>query len=267
MGTTGFRRIGTADTIARGSGILIPRSGTGGGGEYGTDITDDLRTFAITREPVAYRLVFTVSKVIFDNWFKLEGSNYRTPTPPEQASETEQASDSPSKPLEAFDRRVQKLLTAVKAKEELTRMAVFERGYGWAILVLGYIDSALTLGEPVSGSEQIQEIKAYGPPQISKVVEVTDREDPRFGLPKYYDIRLPGVAGDMRVHYTRVIHFATRLIDHDWKGKSVLDPVWDDLNVLRNIRWGMGQTMYRYGSGFPDITFTGAEKEDIESLH
>ncbi|MCJ7767864.1 DUF1073 domain-containing protein, partial [Candidatus Bathyarchaeota archaeon] len=53
-------------------------------------------------------------------------------------------------------------------------------------------------------------------------------------------------------------------IDHDYKGMSVLDPVWDDLVTLRNIRWGMGQTMYRYGSGFPDITFTGAEKADIE---
>jgi hypothetical protein len=65
------------------------------------------------------------------------------------------------------------------------------------------------------------------------------------------------------VHYTRVVHFASRLIDHDWKGKSVLDAVWDDLTVLRNIRWGMGQTMYRYGSGFPDITFTGAEDSEI----
>jgi len=41
--------------------------------------------------------------------------------------------------------------------------------------------------------------------------------------------------------------------------------VWDDIVTLRNIRWGMGQTMFRYGSGIPDITFTGAEQADIDS--
>jgi hypothetical protein len=261
MSHTGFRRIGTATTTPTGSGLLIPRSGTGGGGEYGADITDNLRTFAITREPVAYRLVFTISRMIFDNWFTLEGSNYRTPTPAE--TPTADASEE-TKEKKAFNNRVQKLLDKINAKEELTRMAIYERGYGYAIIVLGYADAALTLAEPISGTKELREIKAYGPPQISKVDEVKDKTDPRFGMPEYYYIkRLGELVEDMKVHYTRCIHFATRLIDHDWKGKSVLDDIWDDLNVLRNIRWGMGQTMYRYGSGFPDITFTGAEIDDI----
>jgi len=143
-------------------------------------------------------------------------------------------------------------------------MAIYERGYGWAIMLLGYEDAGETLAEPLVGQAKIREIKAYGPPQITKVDEVKDPEDPRFGLPEYYYIKHGLLVADLKVHYTRCIHFATRLVDHDWKGKSVLDDIWDDLNVLRNIRWGMGQTMYRYGSGFPDITFTGAEKEDIE---
>jgi len=72
MSATGFRRFGTADLATRGSAILMPRSGTGGvAGEYAADITDDVRTFAITREPVAHRIVFTVAHDIFDNWFEL----------------------------------------------------------------------------------------------------------------------------------------------------------------------------------------------------
>jgi len=219
-----------------------------------------MRTFAILREPVAYRVVFSISKAIFDNWFKLEGSNYRTPSTGE-ASESEK-----TKGNEAFDRRVQKLLDKINAKEELTRMAVFERGYGWAIIVLGYSDPAESLAEPLTSTANLQEIKAYGPPQISEIKEVTDPNDVRFGLPEYYMLTRSGTAGTLKIHYSRVIHFATRLIDHDWKGKSTLDAIWDDLTVLRNIRWGMGQTMYRYGSGFPDITFTGAELNDIEDF-
>ena len=147
-------------------------------------------------------------------------------------------------------------------------MSVFERAYGWAIIVLGYSDTGETLSSPLGTVTGLQEIKAYGPPQIT--ISDSDLEsDPnnlRFGQPKYYHIRRADkLQGDVKVHYTRVLHFANRLFSHDWMGQSVLDPIWDDLNVLRNIRWSMGQTMYRYGSGFPDITFTGAELDDINT--
>jgi len=242
------RSVGLATAIPSGSGMLIPRSGTGGGGEYGSEITDDLRTFAITREPVAYRVVFTVAHDIFDNWFtlKLEG-------------------DEKGEESKLFDKQIQNELTRLHAKEELSRMSVFERAYGWAIIVLGYEDSTESLAEPVKGNKALREIKAYGPTQVMRVDEVKDTSDPRYGLPKIYNIKQSGIASYLKVHHSRVIHFSTRLINHDWKGRSVLDPVWDDLTTLRNIRWGMGQTMYRYGSGFPDITFNNAEQEDIQA--
>ena len=247
MSSTGFRRIGLATVIPSGSGMLIPRSGTGGGGEYGAEITDDDRTFAVTREPVAHRVVFTVAHDIFDNWFelKLEG-------------------DEKGEESKVFDKQVQMELSRLKAKEELSRMSVFERAYGWAILVLGYEDSEESLVQPVKNAKLLREIKAYGPTQVMRVDEVKDTSDPRYGLPEIYNIKRSGIAAYLRVHHSRVIHFSTRLIGHDWKGKSTLDAIWDDLTTLRNIRWGMGQTMYRYGSGFPDVTFNNAELEDIE---
>ncbi len=47
---------------------------------------------------------------------------------------------------------------------------------------------------------------------------------------------------------------------------SVLEPVYDDLTVLRNIRWGLGQTIYRYGSGFPDVEVKGAKRKQLDDL-
>ena len=246
------RRIGTADVATSGTGILIPRSGTGGaGGEYGADITDELRTFAITREPVAHRVVFTVAHDIFDNWFEL-------------ALEGE---DNEEKNKE-FDKAVQTKLTRLKAKRELTLMSVFERAYGYAILVLGYKDEGKNLEEELVNPTDLIEIKAYGPPQIPKVVTVKDHNDPRYSLPLEYHIKQEGIAAHLHVHYSRVIHFATRRSYQtrraEWQGLSTLDPVWDDIVTLRNIRWGMGQAMFRWGSGVPDITFTGAEQEEID---
>ena len=243
----GLKRIGLATTIPRGRGIWIPRTGTsGGGGEFGAEILDEDRTFAITREPVAHRIVFTVAHDIYDNWFKLELEGREED--------------------EAFDKQVQTELSRLKAKREFMRMATFERCYGWAILVLGYEDASETLAEPLTNPVNLQDIKAYAPTQIPRVDEVKNRENPRYGLPEHYNIKRSGIASYLKVHHSRVIHFANRLINHDYQGLSVLDPVWDDLVTLRNIRWGMGQTMYRYGSGFPDITFTGAEKSDIDTF-
>jgi len=247
------KKIGTADVADTGTGLLIPRSGTGGaGGEYGADITDNFRTFAITREPVAHRAVFTVAHDIFDNWFELA----------HEGEEDEEKS-------KQFDKDIQTELTRLKAKREFTLMSVFERAYGYSILVLGYEDKTKDLSQEVTEPTALREIKAYGPPQIPKVITVKDKTDPRYGLPQIYHIKQPGIAAYLRVHYSRVIHFATRRTysssREEWQGLSVLDPVWDDIVTLRNIRWGMGQTMFRYGSGIPDITFTGAEQADIDS--
>ena len=242
----GLKRIGLATTVPTGRGIWIPQAGAGGGAEFGAQIHDEDRTFAITREPVAHRIVFTVAHDIFDNWFKLE----------REGKEQD----------ETFDKQVQTELSRLKAKRELMQMAVFERCYGWAILVLGYADTAESLAEPLTEPQSLEEISAYSPVQVARIDEVRDKEDPRYGLPEYYNVKRAGIASYLKIHYSRVIHFANRLIDSDYKGLSVLDPVWDDIVTLRNIRWGMGQTMYRYGSGFPDITFTGAEKSDIEDF-
>ena len=150
-----LKRIGLATQVPRGAGIYIPQVGTGGGGEYGATITDDLRTFAVTREPVAHRVVFTVAHDIFDNWFelKLEGD--------EEGTKSQQ-----------FDKQIQTDLLRLRAKRELTRMTVFERAYGWSILILGYKDEGEHLATPVKNATELVSVKAYSPTQIQRV----DRE-------------------------------------------------------------------------------------------
>jgi hypothetical protein len=99
-----------------------------------------------------------------------------------------------------FDLKVQQELTRIKAKPELMRMSVFERAYGWAILVLGYADTAERLLEPVTNPQALQDVKAYGPCQIQKVEEVTISADKRYGLPLYYYIKQAGLATPLKIH-------------------------------------------------------------------
>ena len=62
------RRVAT-ESAQTGPSIRIPYTTPALGAKYGEPITDPDRTFAIKREPVAHRIVFSVAHDIFDNWF------------------------------------------------------------------------------------------------------------------------------------------------------------------------------------------------------
>ena len=253
MSRVGGRRIGRATREE--SGIYLPRGGVGGGGQYGEKITKRNLTFAILREPVAHRVVCTVAKDIFDNFFTLE---------------LEGAKEEESK---AFDKLIQAELRRLRVKREATIMSVMERGYGMGIMVLGYQDDPKSLEEPLKKPTRLRQIKSYGTPQITRVEldkkeKVKGKPNPHYMLPEIYSIVRKGVTKRLRVHHSRVIHFATRYYDPNkaqWQGQSVLYDIWDDVVTLRNIRWSMGQTMFRYGGGFPVFTFTGAKRAEIQA--
>ena len=235
-----------AESAQAGPSIRIPYTDPRYGAQYGERILDDHRTFAIKRDPLAHRIVFSVAHDIFDKWFEVE--------------------DTAKKPDENFDQAVQAVLSDLKAKDVFTQMAVFERGYGWAIIVVGYEDEGETLADPVKNPQKIDDLWPYAPTDITSTREDKREDSERYGFPEFYFIKRLGIARRLKVQYSRVLHFATRLLDHPWKGLSVSDPIWDDLTTMRNVRWSMGQTLYRYGSGFPDITIEGATKKQIDDF-
>lgn len=68
-------------------------------------------TFAVKREPVAHRIVFTVAHDIYDNWFEVE---------PVEGEKEEK---------ETFNEAVQKVLFQLNAKDIFTQAAVYKRAY------------------------------------------------------------------------------------------------------------------------------------------
>jgi hypothetical protein len=204
--------------------------------------------FAIKREPIAKRLVFDVAHDVFDKWFKVE--------------------DVSEKPDPKFDQVVQKALADLNAKSVFSQMAAFERGFGWAIIAMTFVDYAEDASKPVKSPKGIEELFAYAGDlhfTVQSSDEDKDRKSSRYGLPVRYTMNEKG-ASQRKIHYTRVIHFATRLLDHLYKGESVLGCLYDDVTVSRNVRWGLGQTIYRIGGGFPDITYKGATKKELDDF-
>ncbi|MDH5482635.1 MAG: DUF1073 domain-containing protein [Candidatus Bathyarchaeota archaeon] len=216
--------------------------------KFGDPVTDADLLFAVKREPVAHRIVFQVAHDVFDNWFEVV--------------------EVAEKPDPEFDKAVQKVLSSLNAKAVFTQAAVFERLLGWSIVVIGFVDHGESLQSRVEKPQEIKDLAVYSPLTFTVQMsdEDKDKDSSRFGLPILYELSRGQGAEKTKVHYSRVIHFATRLLDHPYKGLSALQSVYDDLTVLRNVRWGMGQTMFRYGSGFPDIELQGATKKQLDDF-
>jgi hypothetical protein len=216
--------------------------------DFGQQIDLQDLLFAIKREPVANRLVFQVAHDVFDKWFKVE--------------------EVAEKPNPGFDREVQRVLAQLDAKSIFSQMAAFERGFGWAIIAMTFVDYGEDLSKPVKNPKEIRELFAYAGDlhfTVQNSEEDKDKKSSRYGLPVLYTLNEIS-ARQRKLHYSRAIHFATRLLDHNYKGLSILECLYDDLTVGRNVRWGLGQTIFRYGSGFPDVEVQGANRKDLDNL-
>jgi len=214
------------------------------------NVPDSVLKFTSEREPVVRWLVYWVAVDIYDNWYKVVD---------------------PGKPnSEALDDAVQRVLKQLKAKRELTRLATFDRRYGTAILLCAYTGMGdvgwetpiYTDDGEFIGDGKLLQITPYPWTKVNVVEENSDTSSIRFGLPEFYEVTR-GKGGATKVHWSRVIHSATRLDEESYKGVSVVLAVYDDATGFRNLRWAMYETMFRYGSGFPVFTFPWATKEEI----
>jgi hypothetical protein len=213
-------------------------------GLFGSKIDDRELLFAVQREPAAFRIVFGVAKDTLDNWFTIE------------------LVDKDDKG--AVNAAVQKELNRLQAKWKFIKLLTLKRLFGYSLLLKGYEDSAATLEAKVSDkTAKIAYIEPYSKLEINRFVDVDDPKDDRDGYPAFYVMKKSaGLASNqIRVHYTRAILCSSLIVDHRYLGWSVLQALYDDLTGYRYMRYGLYQTMIRYGSGFPDVTLKGPEAD------
>lgn len=220
-----------------------------GGAGWREEISDTDREWAATREPIAHRHTFTVANDIFDNWFKIlnvDGEDDGT------------------------DAAAQKTLTQLNVKRVFTEAVAYERIFGMCLIVGAFTDAATQqdLIKPKKPNAELRMAEVYPKKAVSTIILDSDESSERYGLPEYYAINRgyqqqnrsvaalnSGGVLQMKVHYSRVIHVATRTDE-----RSVLDVMWDDMTIAKNLRWSMGQTLYTRGPGFPVFTFKGTDR-------
>ncbi len=214
------------------------------------EVDDKTRLFLSLYEPVVYWIVTRVAQDVFNDWFTVVDVNNEDDM--------------------TLDDSVQKILTELKAKERLTRLFIFERRYGTALLLCRYSsESPDKWNTPVSESKK-PELDAITPYPWTKVkVDAVDKDlsSPTYAYPLKYKIS-QGISGinDLDVDHTRTIRAATRLDEHMYLGVSIVDLIADDAVGYRTFRAGVYKLWVRYGSGMPTIKIPKASLEQLQAL-
>jgi len=209
---------------------------------FGSPISMRQIVFAAMREPVAKRVVVDVAFDVMAKGFTVE----------EEAE----------KPNPEWTRQVSKVLDELDTKAMLRQLVLFERLYGWAALGLSYVDYAADPSKPVQDPKRIVSLTVFSDHncsvQSSDVEKDTGSE--RAGLPNLYTINKIGTE-QKKIHYTRMIHYASRLMGHPWRGVPVLAVLYSDLTAFRNAREAILRTIKVHAAGFADITLKGKKSQ------
>ncbi len=218
--------------VSEGSSIRIPQVSTALGAGFGDEITDNDREFAAKREPVAHFLTFGIANDVFDKWFIVDDPSTEGGDP-------------------KTDEAVQNALTKLKAKAILTKALEYERTHGWSLLVGSFSDvsDVNKLEQPLRQGNRLLQLTTYPKTKVEVWLKDENEKSHRFGEALIYKVDR-GDGKYLYIHHSRCFKLMTRST-----GLSALDPIWDDLNCGRNIRWGTAQWMYRNGGGFPVIKF------------
>ncbi len=200
-------------------------------------VTDEtlIKWFA-ENDPVAWRICYIVSQDILENWFYIGDLK-----------------DPPQKKRNQDD-QFQKWAKTSELRFILTNWLYAERFGGYAIIV------------------DWSKFKEFNPPYQLEVFNKFEFEivwNETTGVPKQYKVtkKLGTAEKQITVDAKFVTHLSTRL--DRYEGLSILEPVYYDLVTAYNLAYNVGQTFFRYGTGFPVYTSkspkTAAEETAIEN--
>lgn len=172
-----------------------------------------------------------------------------------------------------FERAWAKLNKRVNVWHYLHRADRLSGIGGFGVLLLG-LDDGKPLDRPVAGIDRRGEVSKKRPKRdlnliylkafSEECVEIseieTDRSNPRYGQPRFYEIDVASpntkhssVQETIRVHWTRIVHVADNREESDVIGIPRMRPV---LNRLLDIRKTLGGSAEMFWKGaFPGYSF------------
>ncbi len=247
----GGRMIGE-DAIAGGSPYSTP--------QFGRNRKSSDFKAAVLKDPVGYRLTFGVADDLVRPWFSVSptATDITPPVVPyaPYVSRLQNAkADSrilvpkhlalpENQPIWEGD--LARLLASAIGKE---------RQFGRSIMVFGANGKQPNADISNEKTLKLDFISVYGTDKFTDKAINEIKTDIRYGLTKTYEITLG--KEKFEVDWSHVVEFNTR------EGESALAPVMDDLEAYQQDAYSAAQAFARFGPGFPDLEFAGADKKQL----
>jgi len=128
----------------------------------------------------------------------------------------------------------------------LTRADILAGLGPYAVVLLGAEGDLEAELPRLNGSEGVLYLTPYGPDEVKVDSTVDVSEDPRFGLPEMYTINRTSDSGKAshRVHWTRILHVASGVLDDRVNGIPLLQRVWNRLDDLDKVAGGGSEAFW-----------------------
>jgi phage-related protein (TIGR01555 family) len=216
-------------------------------------LTIDLLDELYLRNGTTHKIVNKLTDDRFDKWFKLKTDN-------EIFRDTAQFLDSDKK-------------GGLKIISTMTLARNFALRHGYSVIFIAYKDAANDISEPVKNPQSIEYFRVISKRFIKEIVLDEDTMSQTFGQIIGYKLKsdlFDGQVTEIQVHASRTVHVINRN-GNDPEGLSMLIPPYNWFNMFDDLGWSIGQSFFRYGSGFPVISVGGWEtlpddqKEDLQA--
>ena len=137
------------------------------------------------------------------------------------------------------------------------------RLYGSAGIYIGFEDARFLGGVKKYGS-RVNFLYALPEHAITKRSEELDaRGNKTFPL----ELDSYELSGGVRVDATRIIHVQPFSVEDDFEGTPELEAVYDELTVLKNADWSVGQSIFRNSTGLSFIIAgEGSSQEQMNAI-
>ena len=203
-------------------------------------LTNDVYDELYTRMGLAHKLVDRLANDRFDKWYEIVSDD------------------------EALIKQLE-ILNSDKAVGLNIRNAFkvarkFAYRHGYSIVYMQYEDQAESLSDPLLNPRRIVKLVNLKATEIQEILYDKDVNSDTYGDIIGYKLNSSmfgvGMTEEIIIHVSRVIHIVNG-DDKDPKGMSMYQPMYNWLNMFDDIAWSLGQSYFRYASGFPVLTVDG----------
>lgn len=178
--------------------------------------------------------------------------------------ETEEERETP------FEKAVDKVITQSRLYSYLHRLDRISGIGRYGVLFIG-LDDGNDFDTPAPGFEddapgstpgtaRILYYRVFGEESAQIQEFETDRTNPRYGQPKFYNLMFEDSVGDgqttltlAKVHWSRIVHVADNLIESEIFGAPRMEDVFNRLLDLRKVSGGSAEMFWK--GGFPGLSF------------